>query len=111
MISVDQTVVNYSSHYPHKMLGSTLTVGNLSDCEQIVELYVDSTTEHYDFTDIGRKFDEVNQVDLPFSVEPTGNKKLDSIANSERKHEAFYIENPVSKELTKRITLKLGPNA
>ena len=31
--------------------------------------------------------------------------------NSEIKHEAWYIENPVSKELTKRITLKLGPKA
>ena len=27
------------------------------------------------------------------------------------RHEAWFIENPVSKELTKRITLKLGPKA
>ncbi len=27
------------------------------------------------------------------------------------KHEAWFIENPISKELTKRITLKLGPKA
>lgn len=27
------------------------------------------------------------------------------------KYELWYIENPVSKELTKRITLKLGPNS
>lgn len=27
------------------------------------------------------------------------------------KFECWYIENPVSKELTKRITLKLGPRA
>lgn len=33
------------------------------------------------------------------------------MVNSEIKHEAWYIENPVSKELTKRITLKLGPKA
>jgi len=31
--------------------------------------------------------------------------------NSEFKHEAWYIENPISRELTKRITLKLGPKA
>lgn len=31
--------------------------------------------------------------------------------NSEVKHECWFIENPVSRELTKRITLKLGPNA
>jgi len=33
------------------------------------------------------------------------------MVNSEMKHEAWYIENPISKELTKRITLKLGPKA
>lgn len=42
---------------------------------------------------------------------PHENKKLNRTSNSERKHEAWYIENPVSKELTKRITLKLGPRA
>ena len=31
--------------------------------------------------------------------------------NSEIKYESWYIENPISKELTKRITLKLGPRA
>ena len=31
--------------------------------------------------------------------------------NSELKHESWFIENPISKELTKRITLKLGPKA
>lgn len=38
-------------------------------------------------------------------------KWTDNIVNSEIKHEAWYIENPISKELTKRITLKLGPRA
>ena len=27
------------------------------------------------------------------------------------KYELWFIENPVSKELTKRITIKLGPNS
>ena len=42
---------------------------------------------------------------IPFKI------KGDRIVNSEIKHESWYIENPVSKELTKRITLKLGPKA
>lgn len=46
-----------------------------------------------------------------FNLFPHENKKLNKTANSEPKHEAWYIENPVSKELTKRITLKLGPRA
>jgi len=39
--------------------------------------------------------------------------KTDNIVNSEIKdHEGiWFIENPISKELTKRITIKLGPKA
>lgn len=40
-----------------------------------------------------------------------GKKNSDTIVNSEIKYESWYIENPISKELTKRITLKLGPKA
>ena len=35
----------------------------------------------------------------------------EEIENNEIKHGSWFIENPVSKELTKRITLKLGPKA
>ena len=52
---------------------------------------------------------------MPFSLKhlpknSNGSKK-ESIVNSEMKHQAWFIENPVSKELTKRITLKLGPKS
>jgi hypothetical protein len=33
------------------------------------------------------------------------------MVNSEVKYELWYVENPVTRELTKRITLKLGPKA
>ena len=46
---------------------------------------------------------------LPFNLQSPEMK--DRIINSEAKHECWFIENPVSKELTKRITLKLGPHA
>jgi len=58
--------------------------------------------------------DKFGNPELPFSLEVEGSQegsKADTIVNSEVKHEAWYIENPVSKELTKRITLKLGPRA
>lgn len=50
---------------------------------------------------------------MPFELQSSveEGKVVSTIANSEVKHEAWYIENPVSKELTKRITLKLGPKA
>jgi hypothetical protein len=57
------------------------------------------------------------EANLPFSLTTVpenaiGKKKQsETIVNSEIKHEAWYIENPISKELTKRITLKLGPKA
>ena len=105
MISVDSEVLNYSTFYPGKMLGSTLSVGNRSSCEQIVELSVDSVNEAYNRATIRKSFEDPA---LPFSLR-SGAKEL--IDNSETKHEAWYIENPVSKELTKRITLKLGPKA
>jgi hypothetical protein len=110
MIFVDSQVLNYSAFYPGKMLGSTLSVGNLSDCEQIVELSVDSANVSYQKSMIREKFEDVN---LPFSIESAAGASSDNdtIVNSETKHEAWYIENPVSKELTKRITLKLGPKA
>jgi len=43
---------------------------------------------------------------LPFSFERDFQK--DSIVNSEVKTESWSIENPHSKDLTKRITIKLG---
>ena len=52
---------------------------------------------------------------LPFDIDQLKqsdkSSKLDFIKNSEYIHEAWFIENPVSRELTKRITLKLGPMA
>ena len=110
MIFVDSQILNYSTFYPGKMLGSTLSVGNLSNCEQIVELSVDSQNLSYHVGDVKTRFEDAA---LPFPLEPKyeNGRKIDTIANSEVKHEAWYIENPVSKELTKRITLKLGPKA
>lgn len=44
VLFVDSTILNYATFYPGKLLGSTLTVGNLTSCEQIVELSVDATS-------------------------------------------------------------------
>jgi len=59
--------------------------------------------------------DKFGNPELPFSIDPDAldcsGKKSETIVNSEIKHESWYIENPISKELTKRITLKLGPKA
>ncbi len=47
VLYVDSNILNYSSFFPGKLLGSTLTVGNLTNCEQIVELAVDAASYTY----------------------------------------------------------------
>ena len=42
VLFIDSNILNFSTFYPGKLLGSTLTVGNLTTCEQIVELSVDA---------------------------------------------------------------------
>lgn len=110
-IFVDSYILNYSTFFPGKLLGSTLNVGNLSNAEQIVELSIDSNSFQFNKKSLNDKF---GNPELPFSIatsESADDKKQETIVNSEIKHEAWYIENPISKELTKRITLKLGPKA
>lgn len=118
VLFVDSNILNYSSFFPGKLLGSTLTVGNLTNCEQIVELAVDATSYTYNKKHIISKWKLTKEVEsnLPFTLSDegapsNGKKPSETIVNSEIKHEAWYIENPISKELTKRITLKLGPKA
>lgn len=65
MISIDTKVLNYSQFFPGKMLGSTLSVGNLSSYEQIVELSVDAATLKYTKKSIEEKF---GSPDLPFKL-------------------------------------------
>jgi len=43
-IFVDSYILNYSTFFPGKLLGSTLNVGNLTNSEQIVELSIDSSS-------------------------------------------------------------------
>ncbi len=43
-VSVDSHVLNFGSFYPEKLLGSLLLVQNLTDCDQVVELTIDSRT-------------------------------------------------------------------
>jgi hypothetical protein len=116
--------MNFSSFLPGKMLGSNLVIGNTTDYEQIIELSVDANSYKYNLNDIFDQYPETQNVidsddassqSLPFSLKTlprnSNGSKKESMVNSEMKHQSWYIENPVSKELTKRITLKLGPNS
>ena len=116
--------MNFGTFLPGKFLGSTLIVANMSECEQIIELSVDSSSYKYQKSQIIDQFPDVKKVTkeklnenpskskdhiIPFCI--SKNDEKPSMVNSEVKYESWYIENPISKELTKRITLKLGPRA
>ena len=124
VLQIDQKVMNFSAFLPGKMLGSNLVIGNTTDYEQIIELSVDANSYKYNINDIFDRYpetlnvtdsDDASSQSLPFNLKTlprnTNGSKKESMVNSEMKHQSWYIENPVSKELTKRITLKLGPNS
>mgnify|MGYP001103483839 CR=1 FL=1 len=102
--------MNFNCYLPGKMLGSNLMIGNLTDFDQIIELSVDSNSYKYNVSDTISRYPECKEVSdsMPFDIRQSGKEW---IVNSEMKHESWFIENPVSKELTKRITLKLGPKS
>lgn len=53
--------------------------------------------------------DDVVNYEKFLSKKAKKQRKNRLIVNSETSHDCWFIENPSSKELTKRITLKLGP--
>ena len=108
VLDIDQTIMNFNSYLPGKMLGSNLMIANLTDFDQIIELSVDSNSYKYNVQQITKSCPEViyQKESMPYDIQASGK---DWQVNSEMKYESWYIENPVSKELTKRITLKLWP--
>jgi hypothetical protein len=92
------------------MLGSSLVVTNKTQYEQIIELNVDNLSYIYSKSQLNESFfqkrGETWKADnLPFPLEKN------QFVNSEMKYELWWIENPLTKEMTKRITIKLGPKS
>ena len=110
VLDIDQQVMNFNCYLPGKMLGSNLMIGNLTDFDQIIELSVDSNSYKYNVQETISRYPESKGLSdsMPFDIQLSGKEWM---VNSEMKHESWFIENPVSKELTKRITLKLGPKS
>jgi hypothetical protein len=81
-------------------LGSTLLLSNVSKEDQIVTMNI-SKEKSYPCDTI---FGQYNRDELPFSY-----KDGTLIKNSEFEFNCWFIENPVSKELQKSITIKIGP--
>jgi hypothetical protein len=77
-----------------------LLLSNISEEEQVVTMNI-STQTAFDCDEI---FGQYNRDELPFEY-----KDGSQIKNSEVEFNCWFIENPVTKELQKSITLKIGP--
>jgi hypothetical protein len=55
-IQVDCTWLNFATTLPGKILGSTLTVSNLTEAEQIVELTIDREVFNYNRQSLKSQF-------------------------------------------------------
>lgn len=97
---MDSNVINYGQFICGKILGSTLLLSNISEDDQIVTMSI-SNKQIFDCDEI---FGPYNRDELPFDY-----KDGTQIKNSEVDFNCWFIENPVSKELQKTITLKIGP--
>ena len=87
-----------------KLVGLKLFITNLTKFEQIIELSVDAQSFRYSRDDLFKEY-PVEDEELPFKMR---DQSSNYIKNSEYMYESWYIENPNSKELTKKITLKLS---
>ena len=85
----------------------------MTEFEQIIELSVDADSFRFDKRKLKQQFPlnsfENKKEMLPFELDVQNNSMF--VKNSEYRHESWFIENPISKDLTKRITLKLSPKA
>lgn len=102
VLQVKQRMLHFSNVLPGKLLGSKLTVQNKTNCDQIIELSLDQSSYMFSRQAIVKNFPEASSISI---------QKSERIINSEVKHQCWYIENPVNKEFTKQITLKLAAEA
>ena len=100
ILDVDSNVINYGQFICGKILGSTLLLTNVSEQDQIVTMNISKK----DMFDCDAIFGQYNRDELPFQY-----KDGSQIRNSEQEFNCWFIENPVSKELQKQLTLKIGP--
>jgi hypothetical protein len=98
-------VINFGERLPGTVFGSGFTVFNQTPYEQIIDLSFDDQNLSFSRNEMIKKYPVlVTDEDIPLP-------KKERLVNSEMTHECWYIENPVTKELTKRILLKIGASS
>lgn len=101
VMKVDSTTINFGSFVCGKMLGSSLQIENTTNQEQIIEISVDLNSEKYFCDEILGPY---SKQDIPFEYQDG-----ETIRNAEKELKCWFIENPVSKELVKSMTVRFGP--
>ena len=113
MVEVDSFVINFGTFMPGKLLGSTLLIKNRSRQEQVLHLTINHASE---IIDVGayredarygmfRDYCESGEI-----VRGKSSKGLSEVqlANSESAYKCWFLEDPGTKDLVKKITLRLG---
>jgi hypothetical protein len=98
-LGVDSQVINFGKFISGKCLGSTLLVTNTSTSDQEIIIELDNSSKSYSCDEI---FGPYLREELPFEY-------VDGslIPNSELTLQAWFIENPITKDLVKSITYKI----
>lgn len=100
ILDIDSNVINYGQFICGKILGSTLLLTNISNEEQVINMCISRQAKF----DCDAIFGQYNRDELPFEYQDGA-----FIKNSEIEFNCWFIENPITKELQKQITLKIGP--
>lgn len=107
VLYIDQRVMNFYTFMPGKILGSNLIVYNKTDCDQIIDISIDSQSyvfnkeallEQFPDTIMDSTVDQSKQM-IPFTLRKLKSDKnyKKNITNSEMQYKCWKIENPVSK--------------
>lgn len=100
ILDIDSNVINYGQFICGKILGSTLLLTNTSNEDQVINMGISRLAKF----DCDAIFGQYNRDELPFDYQDGA-----FIKNSETEFNCWFIENPITKELQKQITLKIGP--
>ncbi len=98
-MGLDSQVINFGKFISGKCLGSTLLITNTSTSDQEIIIELDNASKSYSCDEI---FGPYLREELPFEYVDGS-----QIPNSELTLQAWFIENPITKDLVKSITYKM----
>ena len=101
IIEVDSTVLNFEKFYPGRVLGTCITIKNISKHNQVMGMDFDSEEKSYSSKKLLADYD--------FTL--SDNRSKVSNCEADESLACFWVENPSSKQLTKVIKIILAAGA